>query len=81
MVEATGADPCDSMSREEIKNHLCAIADRHIAAMPTYTSIRTDPSKDLLISQGIEDGVVLTVCTMKAEGLTVDDFKTFTHPD
>ena len=52
MVEAVNEDPCDSMSRDEIKDYLIAMAERHIAAAHTYKSIKTDPSKELNIWQG-----------------------------
>ena len=81
MVEATAADPCDNMSREEIKNHLLALAERHVEARSTYRSLRVDASKELNVWQSTEEGVVLTVCTMKAEGITMDDIRTFHNPD
>jgi len=81
MVEAANTDPCDSMSREEIKDYLCAIAERHIVAAPTYKSIKTDASKDLNVWQGVEGGVALTVSMLNAEGLTMDDFIAFNNPD
>ena len=77
MVEAAGSDPCDNMSREEIKNHLLAIADRHLEACESYNSLKVDASKELNIWQGTEQGVALTVCKMKAEGLTMEDFRAF----
>ena len=48
MVEAN-ADPYESMSREEIKENLSALAERHIEARHTYRSIRVDASNDLNI--------------------------------
>ena len=80
MVEATAsnADPYDSMSREAIRENLSALAERHIEARHTYRSIRVDASKDLNIWQTTaENGVALTVCTMNAPGLTLDDFRAF----
>ena len=47
MVEAAAADPCDNMSPQEIKDHMSAIAEQHIAARESYRSIRTDASKNL----------------------------------
>ena len=56
------------------------MADRHVAARESYKSLKTDPSKQLSIWQGTEQGVALTVCTMKADGLTLEDFKAFQDP-
>jgi len=82
MVEAAGgADPYESMTREQIRDHLCEMAERHIEARNTYRSLRTDASKDLNIWQATQDNVALTVCTMKAEGLTIEDFRAFGQPD
>ena len=81
MVEATGADPCDTMSRQEIRAHLAAIAENHIAAAPTYKNIKSDPAKEANVWQGVESGIALTVCFMKAEGLNVADFQNFVGPD
>ena len=81
MVDATIGDPCDSMSRDEIKNYLCDIAERHIQASHGYNIVRTDESKDLKITSTTEAGIPLTICTMKGEGLSVDDFRGFCHPD
>lgn len=80
MVQAS-VDPYDNMSREQIRDHLCAMAERHLEARQSYSSLRVDPSKDLNIWQGSQDNVALTVCTMKAEGLTMEDFNAFGHPD
>jgi hypothetical protein len=77
MVQAAGADSYDNMGREEIKNQLCAMAERHLEARHTYKSLRVDASKDMNIWQSSEQDVALTVCTMKAEGLTMDDFRAF----
>ena len=77
MVEASNTDPYDSMSREEIKENLSALAERHLEARHTYRSLRVDASKELNIWQTSENGVALTVCTVKAAGLTVEDFKAF----
>ena len=81
MVEATVSDPCDAMSREEIKNHLIAMADRHIEASATYKELKVDAGSEMRISQGLEDGTVLTVCMMKAAGLTMEDFIGFVAPE
>ena len=81
MVEARPADLCDNMSRDQIKQHLLDMADRHIHQRESYKSIQTDAKTDLNIWLGAEDGVHLTVCTMKADGLTVDDFKNFQAPE
>ena len=75
MVEAAAADPCDNMSAQEIKDHMTAIAEQHIAARESYRSIRTDASKNLNIWQTNEQGVPLTICTMDGPGLTIDDMK------
>ena len=77
MVEASNTDPYDNMSREEIKENLSALAERHLEARHTYRSLRVDASKDMNIWQTSENGVALTVCTMNAAGLTVEDFRAF----
>ena len=81
MVQAAGADPTDTMTRGQIKDHVIAMAERHVAACESYSSLKTDASKNLAVWIGDEQGAYLTVCTMDAPGLTVDDFKAFYHPD
>ena len=49
MVEASSADPCDNMSRVEIKDYLLAMADRHIEAKSGYQSLRVDAALGLNI--------------------------------
>ena len=78
MVEAASAsDAYDSMSREQIRDALCAMAERHLDARHTYKSLKVDASKELNVWQSAQDDVALTVCTMKAEGLTIEDFRAF----
>ena len=47
MVQAAATDPCDNMSPQEIRDHMTAVAERHIAARESYRSTRTDASKNL----------------------------------
>ena len=52
MVEASGnTDPYDNMGREEIRENLSAIAERHLEARHTYKSLRVDASKDMNVWQ------------------------------
>ena len=81
MVQAVAPVDYESMSRDEIKENLIALAEKHIAARTTYKSIRSDAAKGIEIWQGNDNGVALTVCTMKAEGLTKEDFEEFQNPD
>ena len=50
MVDSSGSDPCDTMTREEIRAYLYEIAERHIAAAPSsYSVLKTDPVKELTV--------------------------------
>ena len=80
MVEAAGADPCDNMTREQIRDHLVQMADRHLAARESYKVLKADQAKQLFIWQGQESGVATTVCVVKAVGLTKEDFVAFQDP-
>ncbi len=80
MVESNAADPCDNMTREQIRDHLQEMAERHIAARESYKSLKADAAKELYIWQGAENGVALTVCSVKAVGLTKEDFVAFQDP-
>ena len=81
MVEAAGADPCDSMSQEQIKEYLTEMAERHIAARESYTSKKSDAAKEYYIWMGQESGVDLSVTMIKAPGLTIDDFRAHFEPE
>ena len=80
MVEAS-ADPCDSMTREQIKEHLLNIAERHIAESPSYRQLRSDPAIELDVRMSQEAGVHLTVVKMKGRGLKVEDVAAFWDPE
>ena len=77
MVEA---DPWEMKSRDQIRDDLIALAERHVAARGTYKTLKIDESKDMTVWQGDESGVALTVCTMKGEGLEMADFLAFQDP-
>ena len=81
MVQAASTDPCDNMSMQEIKDHMSAIAEQHLAARESYRSIRTDTSKNLNVWQTNEQGVPLTICTMDGIGITIDEMKAFYASD
>lgn len=82
MVEAAAVgDAYDSLSREDIRTQLKAVAEGHVAAAPSYKNIKTDPSRDLNCWLGVESGISLTVLTMKAEGLAISDFLPCVTPE
>ena len=81
MVQAAGADPTDNMTRDQIKDYVIAMAERHVAARETYSSLKTDANKNLNVWVGTESGNTLSVCTMDAPGLTLDDFRAFYAKD
>ena len=81
MVQAAGADPTENMNRDEIKAFLLETCDRHIAARETYTNTKTDAAREYTIHMTMQDGMHLSVITMKAEGLTMDDFRSYWAPD
>ena len=47
----------------------------------TYKSLKCDAKTDQNIWQGDQDGVALTVCMMKADGLMLEDFSDFYNPE
>mmetsp|Transcript_26554 Transcript_26554/g.35517 ORF Transcript_26554/g.35517 Transcript_26554/m.35517 type:complete len:148 (+) Transcript_26554:98-541(+) len=58
------------------------MANRHIQNRASYGQVKSDPSKNLTITMGEQDGIALSVITMKGEGLTIDDFRAFsTHAE
>ena len=81
MVQAAGADPTENMSRDEIKAFLLETCDRHIAARETYNNTKTDAAREYTIHMTMQDGMHLSVITMKAEGLSMDDFRAYWSPD
>ena len=81
MVEATATSPYDSMTATQIKEHLTALAERHIADRLSYRQLRHDAAKDLDVRISEQDGVALTVITMRADGLSIEDFEAFSHDD
>ena len=80
MVEVAG-DPCVNMSHEEIKAHLCEIADRHIAARASYRNIRKDAATELDVVMTEEEGMNLSVITMKGIGLAIEDCRAFNNAE
>ena len=77
MVEANAAE----VNFVQIRDELIALAEQHIDARMTYKSLKVDAKTDQNIWQGAENGVALTVCMMKADGLTLEDFINFYNPD
>ena len=81
MVQAAGADPCDNMNRDQIKQYLFELCDRHIAARETYDNKKSDPARDYTIHMTMQDEMHLSVITMRGDGLTMDDMRAYWAPD
>lgn len=77
----SGAVDFEALSRQEIKDYLCALAEKHVEARESYTSLQKDPARDWEVWQGEEGDVSLVVTMAHAEGLTVDDFCNLYHRD
>ena len=75
------ADPWEMKSRDQIRDDLIALAERHVAARGTYKTLKIEEAKDMTIWQGEESGVALTVCTMMGKDLTMEDFIAFQDPE
>jgi len=71
----------EHFSRDEIKDYLLGLAERHTENRQAYQRVRKDPAKQLECWWTKEEGTAMTVLTMRADGLSIDDFRAFYHAE
>ena len=71
MVEAAG-----TLTRDQIKDQLMEMVNKHIEARNTYSEIEKDEKMGLRTTMTTEENKIrLTVTEIFAEGLTIDELK------